>query len=141
MRPLALRGSGRDEASLVGDHDELNAVACAELREDVGDVRLDRQRAQVEGVCDFAVVASSCDKVQYFELAGAELVESVRGSERPLFGLRDVGLDPAPSAPKTYSSSSNVVSTRTRVFLSVRSAVIWRVASRPSSSGIRMSIS
>ena len=32
----------RDEAGLVGDHDELDAVARAQLREDAGDVRLDR---------------------------------------------------------------------------------------------------
>ena len=47
---------------------------------------------------------------------------------------------PARSAPKTYSSSSNVVSTTTRV-PAARSAVIRRVASSPSMRGIRTSIS
>src|SRR4051812_44514563 len=34
--------SGGDDAGLVGDHDELDAVSRAQLREDAGDVRLDR---------------------------------------------------------------------------------------------------
>ena len=41
-------------------------------------MRLDRQGAQVEGFCDFAVGASSGDEAEYFELARAELVESLR---------------------------------------------------------------
>ena len=49
-------------------------------------------------------------------------------------------LAPASSAPKTYSSSSNVVSTKTRVRLSAGSVVMRRVASSPSISGMRMSI-
>ena len=68
----ALR-SGGNEAGLVGDHDELDAVSRAKLREDAGDVRLDRQGAQVEGFCDFAVRASSRDEIEYFELARAKL--------------------------------------------------------------------
>src|SRR5947208_9245257 len=66
--------SGGDEAGLVGDHDELDAVSRAQLGEDAGDVRLDRQGAQVESVCDFAVGASSRDETEHFELARAELV-------------------------------------------------------------------
>src|SRR5437899_4338281 len=88
----ALR-SGGDEAGLVGDHDELDSVSRAQLREDAGDVRLDRQGAQVEGFCDFAVGASARDKPEYFELARAELVESLRIDGRCLFGLCDVRLD------------------------------------------------
>ena len=48
---------------------------------------------------------------------------------------------PARSAPNTYSSSSNVVSTTMRVPAARGRAVIRRVASRPSMRGIRMSIS
>src|SRR6266446_2526214 len=90
----ALR-SGGDEAGLVGDHDELHAVSRAQLREDAGDVRLDRQRTEEESFCDFAVGASSRDETEYFELARAELVESLRRDCRRLFGLRDVRLDEA----------------------------------------------
>ena len=50
-------------------------------------------------------------------------------------------LAPALSAPKTYSSRSNVVRTTTRVPRSFGSEVISRVASRPSISGIRISMS
>jgi hypothetical protein len=94
-RTLAL-GSGWDETGLIGDNDELYAVSRAELHEDAGDVRLDRQRAQIERFCDFAVVASSRDKAQHFELARAELVESLWAGHRPLLGLRNVRLDEAP---------------------------------------------
>src|SRR6266852_9964215 len=90
----ALR-SGGDEAGLVGDHDELDAVPRAELREDAGDVRLDRQRTEEEGFCDFAVGASSRDEAEYLELARAELVESLRRDCRRLFGLCNVRLDEA----------------------------------------------
>src|SRR5256714_9919972 len=83
----------RDEAGLVGDHDELDAVSRAQLREDAGDVRLDRQRTEVEGFCDFAVGASARDQAEYFELARAELVESLRRDCRCLLGLCDVRLD------------------------------------------------
>src|SRR3954451_18200008 len=85
----------RDEAGLVSDHDELDAVSRAQLREDAGDVRLDRQRTEEEGFCDFAVGASSRDETEYFELARAELVESQRCDDRCLFGLCDVRLDEA----------------------------------------------
>jgi uncharacterized membrane-anchored protein len=61
----------RDEAGLVSDHDELDAVSRAQLREDAGDVRLDRQRTEEKGFCDFAVRASSGDEAEYFELAPA----------------------------------------------------------------------
>src|SRR2546427_1016765 len=47
LRREGLR-SGGDEAGLVGDHDELDAVACAQLREDAGYVRLDSQRTEEE---------------------------------------------------------------------------------------------
>src|SRR5947209_8992665 len=87
----ALR-SGGDEAGLVGDHDELDAVSRAQLREDAGDVRLDCQRTEEESVCDFAVRASSRDETEYFELARAELVESLRRNCRCLFGLCGVRL-------------------------------------------------
>src|SRR6266545_887180 len=87
--------SGRDEAGLVGDHDELHAVSRAELREDARDVRLDRQRTEEEGFCDFAVGASAGDETEYFELARAELVESLRRDGRCLVGLCDVRLDEA----------------------------------------------
>src|SRR5258708_1515223 len=84
--------SGRDEAGLVGDHDELDAVSRAELGEDAGDVRLDRQRTEEEGFCDFAVGASAGDEAEYFELARAELVEPLRGHGRCVFGLCNVRL-------------------------------------------------
>src|SRR5947209_8446993 len=87
--------SGGDEASLVGDHDELDAVAGAQLREDARYVRLDRQRTEEESVCDFAVGASSRDEAEDFELARAELVETLRRDCRCLFGLYDVRLDQA----------------------------------------------
>src|SRR6266576_7038657 len=87
--------SGRDEAGLVGDHHELDAVSRAQLREDAGDVRLDCQRTEVEGVCDFAVRASSGDEAEYFALARAELGESLRRNCRCVFGLCDVRLDEA----------------------------------------------
>src|SRR3954452_883238 len=87
--------SGRDEAGLVGDHDELHAVSRAQLREDAGDVRLDRQRTEEESFCDFAVGASSRDEAEYFALARAELVESVQRDGRCLFGLCYVRLDEA----------------------------------------------
>ncbi len=48
-------------------------------------------------------------------------------------------LAPARSAAKTYSSRSNVV--RISVCTPQASAVIWRVASMPSMTGIRTSIS
>src|SRR5947209_116345 len=87
--------SGRDEAGLVGDHDELDAISRAQLREDAGDVRLDRQRTEEEGFCDLAVSASSRNEAEYFELARAELVEALRRRGRCLFGLCDVRLDEA----------------------------------------------
>ena len=74
-----MRRSGRDEAGLVRDHDELNAVAGAELSEDAGDMSLDCQGTQIERFCDFAIVASLRDKAQHFELARAEFVQSLRG--------------------------------------------------------------
>jgi hypothetical protein len=77
----ALR-SGGDEAGLVGDHDELDAVSRAQLREDAGDVRLDRQRTEDEGFCDFAVGASSRDEAEYFELARAR-ADGARLAARP----------------------------------------------------------
>src|SRR5439155_21136397 len=77
----------RDEAGLVGDHHELDAVSRTQLREDARDVRLDRQRTEEESFGDFAVCASSRDEAEYFELARAELVESRRGDRRRLFGL------------------------------------------------------
>src|SRR5437868_8986725 len=83
---------GGDEAGLVGDHDELHAVSRAQLREDAGDVRLDSQRAEEESFCDFAVRASSRDETEYFELARAELVESLWRDCRRVFGLCDVRL-------------------------------------------------
>src|SRR5690606_3462549 len=49
-------------------------------------------------------------------------------------------LAPCRRASKTYSSISNVVSTMMRVSVSCGSAVIRRVASRPSMPGMRMSI-
>src|SRR3954452_21678020 len=85
----------RDEAGLVSDHDELDAVSRAQLREDAGDVRLDRQRTEEKGFCDFAVRASSGDEAEYFELAPAQLVKSLRRNCRCLFGLCDVRLDEA----------------------------------------------
>src|SRR4029077_20003625 len=48
-----------------------------------------------EGFCDFAVGASSRDEAEYFELARAELVESLRRHGLCLFGVRDVSLDEA----------------------------------------------
>src|SRR5947208_7274644 len=92
LRREALR-SGGDEAGLVGDHDELDAVSRAQLGEDAGVVRLDRQGTEEERFCDFAVGASSRDETEYFELARAELVESLRCGGRCLFGLCDVRLD------------------------------------------------
>src|SRR5256885_13993952 len=92
LRREAFRSRG-DEARLVGDHDELDAVSRAQLGEDAGDVRLDCQRTEEEGFCDFAVGASSGDETEYFELARAELVESLRRNCRCLFGLCDVRLD------------------------------------------------
>jgi hypothetical protein len=58
-------------------------------------MRLDRQGTQIQRFCDFAIVASPSDKAQHFELARAELVQSLRGGDRPLLGLRDVRLDEA----------------------------------------------
>jgi len=58
-------------------------------------VRLDRQRTEEEGFCDFAVGASSGNETEYFELARAELVESLRRNGRCVFGLCDVRLDQA----------------------------------------------
>jgi len=69
------RGASRGPwhaACLARDHDELNAVAGAELPEDAGDMRLDRQGTQIKRFCDFAVIASPRDKAQYFELARAD---------------------------------------------------------------------
>jgi hypothetical protein len=81
----------------VGDDDELNAVACAKLGEDRRDVGLYRQRAEVEGVCDLAVVASVRDESEYFEFAWAELVESFRYGGGVVLGLGELGLDQAAS--------------------------------------------
>ena len=50
-------------------------------------------------------------------------------------------LAPARSAPNTYSSRSKVVRMITRAPADSGAAVIWRVASMPSSTGIRTSIS
>ncbi len=50
-------------------------------------------------------------------------------------------LAPARNAANTYSSRSNVVKMSTRTALVADDRVIWRVASMPSMSGIRTSIS
>jgi len=64
-----------------------------------------------------------------------------RSSSAGLVSLMRNPLAPWRSASNTYSSSSNVVSTTTRVPSSSGSAAIRRVASMPSMPGIRTSIS
>jgi len=79
----------------AGDDDELYAVSCAELGEDSGDVGLDGEGAEVEGVGDLAVCVSLCDLLEDLELAWGELVEPVRERRCRRLWLSDVCLDEA----------------------------------------------
>src|SRR5205085_2492251 len=55
-----------DEPVLIGNDDELRAVAGVELGEQTGDVRLRRQRGEHELVCDLRVGEPAADEGQHF---------------------------------------------------------------------------
>ena len=68
--------AGAHEAGLVGEHDGLDAVAQAELREQARDVGLDRRVADDELRRDLGVRQPARDELEDLELARGELVEA-----------------------------------------------------------------
>ena len=75
-RPDLTLGRGRpraDDAGLVGEHDELRAVAQVELEQQVRDVRLHRRLGEDQAVGDLAVGQALGDERQDLALALGEL--------------------------------------------------------------------
>ena len=64
-----------EEAGLVREHDCLDAVAEAELLQDVRDVRLDGSVADVELLTDLRVREAARDEAEDVELPLGQLVE------------------------------------------------------------------
>src|SRR5829696_4179484 len=75
--PLVIRRVrlGLEEPGLVGEYDRLNAVAKAELLEDVGDVGLHRCLADVELLADLGVGEAAGNQAEDVELTLRQLVE------------------------------------------------------------------
>src|SRR3954470_2428861 len=67
-----------DEPVLVREHDGLDAVAQAQLLQQVADVRLDRGQRDHQLLGDLAVGEAAADELQHLELAGREILEEVR---------------------------------------------------------------
>ena len=68
---------GVDEATLIGDDDELCAVSGAELGEEAGDVALDGGDAEEEMVCDLVVGESFGDEMQDVTFALGERAQGL----------------------------------------------------------------
>src|SRR5215211_213735 len=69
------RGSGLDQAALVGDHDELGAVAGAELEQDAADVGLGGGGADDQPFGDLLVAEAGGDQGQHLAFALGQLFE------------------------------------------------------------------
>src|SRR6187399_2135558 len=72
LRRRPARGGRLGRAALVVPGGGLAARLHAELVEDVGNVALDRVRAEVEGARDQLVAVAGGDELQHVELARAE---------------------------------------------------------------------
>src|SRR5215467_10732054 len=77
--------AGVEKPCLVCEHDRLDAVAEAELLEDVRDVRLDGRVTDVELLPDLGVRQAAGDQPEHVEFALSQLVESLgrRGLRNP----------------------------------------------------------
>src|SRR5215212_1847853 len=72
VRVLAeTRGSTESEAG--GEGGRFTAIGRSQLADDVGDVKLDRARADVELLSDLGVREALAEKVQHFPLARGEI--------------------------------------------------------------------
>src|SRR5579884_130930 len=69
-----ISAAGRDQARLVGEDHRLDAVAQAELGQEVGDVGLDRRLADVEALGDLGVRQAPGQLAQHLQLTAGELL-------------------------------------------------------------------
>ena len=65
-------GWSSDDAGAHGDHDHLRPVAGAELAGDPGQVALDGQRRQAQGLADLLVGAALGDQLEHLDLTAGE---------------------------------------------------------------------
>ena len=74
---LVLDPQNDDAALSVGEGDHLRAVTSAELARDAGEVALDRQCGQAEGLADLLVGAAVGDQAQDLDLAAGQLGDTI----------------------------------------------------------------
>src|SRR3954462_10583374 len=88
LRPPAswasARRAGLDQTGLVGDHDQLGAIASRELHQQPADMCLRRRRADEQLVPDLLVRQATCDQSQNLDLALGQPLEVL--ARRPLAG-------------------------------------------------------